>query len=127
MITDADLKEYLSSLGVSLPDSMVSAIVIKVNTVVDCMESNGYPETDIDMALKIAGGLIAVSMGAKMVSSQSADVVSQSYKYQTIEDVQSMLTNSLSLFDPNGCTNSVIPSKLNPSWFMAGVAQYGSN
>lgn len=125
-ITNEQLTEYLSSLGVSLPSAIVDGVVAKVNTAEACMIGAGYTASDIEMALLIAGGLVSISMGARVVKSQKADVVSQSYEYSSIDELQSMLENNLSLFDPSGCTNSVIPSNVNPSFLLAGVAQYNN-
>lgn len=116
MITSAQIKEYFASLGIALPDFMIDCITEKVNTVEPCMTSNNYAACDITMSLLIASGLIGISMGARKVTSHKADIVSQGYQYDSIEDLQDILTNNLSQFDPNGCTNSVIPVKKNASF-----------
>ena len=116
MITAEQVKEYFASIGITLPDFMVDCIVEKVNQVEQCMIDGGYSQCDITMSLLIASALIGISMGARKVSSQSADVVSQSYQYESIDDLQDILVNNLAQFDPNGCTSPVIPTKLNPSF-----------
>lgn len=116
MITSPQIKEYFASLGIVLPDFMIDCIVEKVNSVEPCMTGNSYSLCDITMSLLIASGLIGISMGARKVTSQKADIVSQNYQYDSIDDLQSILTNNLAQFDPSGCTNSIIPTKKNPSF-----------
>ena len=116
MITAEQVTEYFASLGITLPSFMIDCIVEKVNTVEQCMIDGGYSDCDITMSLLIAAALIGISMGARKVSSNSVDVVAESYKYESLTDLQDILNNNLSLYDPNGCTDSVTPTKVNPSF-----------
>lgn len=110
MITAEQVAEYFASIGITIPSFMIDCIVVKANSVIDCMIAGGYEECDITMALLIASALLGLSMGARKVASQSADVVSQSYKYDSMADLTDMLEDNLAVFDPNGCTNSIIPN-----------------
>lgn len=110
MITPEQIAEYFASIGITLPSFMIECIAEKVNAAEDCMITGGYSECDITMALLIASALLGLSMGARKVASQSAGKVAQSYKYDSMADLTDMLEDNLAVFDPNGCTNSIIPN-----------------
>ena len=120
-ITSEQVTEYFASVGITLPSFMIDCIVEKVNTVEQCMIDNGYAACDITMSLLLAAGLIGISMGAKKVSSNSVDVVSESYRFESLDDLQSLLDANLALYDPAGCTNSVTPTKVNPSFMFVST------
>lgn len=111
MLTLDQLLEYFASLGIQLPESTVQCIVDIVNSKYDCMVENGYSDCYITLALQLAASLIAISMGARMVASHSAGKVSQSYKYPTLDQIQTTAENNLNIYDPAGCTDDIIPAK----------------
>ena len=115
-VTKEQIKEFYESAGITLPDYMIDCIVETVNSVEQCMINGNYTACQITMSLSIAAALIGLSMGARKVSSNSVDVISEAYKYESLSDLQDILSNNLRQFDPNGCTDSVIPTKLNPSF-----------
>lgn len=118
MITIDELKEYFASIGIILPDVILNCIVTKVNSVSDCMINGGYDECDITMSMLVAGALIGISMGARKVSSQAVKGISQSFKYDSLSELQTMLENILNIYDPNGCTDSIIPAKVASGFIM---------
>ena len=111
MITSEQVKEYFASVGITLPDFMIDCIVEKVNTVEQCMVDAGYSACDITMSLLLASALIGISMGARKVSSNSVDVISEAYKYETLSDLQDIISNNLAMYDPSGCADKVTPTK----------------
>lgn len=66
----------------------------------------------------MASGLIGISMGARMISSESVDVLSHSFKYQSLEDLQDMLRNNLRVLDKWGCTKPIIPADVSNNSFI---------
>ncbi len=116
MITAEQVTEYFASLGITLPSFMIDCIVETVNSVERCMIDNGYTECNITLSLLNAAALIGISEGARKVTNNSVDVVSESYSYGTIEEIQNSITNNLRVRDPHGCTNSILPTKVNPSF-----------
>lgn len=120
-VTADQIKEYFETLGITLPDFMYECIAEKVNSIIECMIEAGYSDCDVTMALLIASGLIGIGMGARKVKSHKADIVSQSYEYDSIEDLQKILLNNLAMYDQNGCTDPVIPSTINTTFtFVTG-------
>ena len=121
MLTDEEIKEYFASLGVTLPDSMISCITSQVNKAYDCLIDNGADECAAKLALLMASGLIGISMGARMISSESVDVLSHSFTYKTLSELQTLLGNNLSLYDPWGCTSGLIPTSASASFLFGAV------
>ncbi len=119
MITKEQIKDFYASSGITLPDYMIDCIVETVNSVEQCMIDNSYTACQITMSQSIASSLIGLSMGARKVSSNSVDVISEAYRYESLSDLQDALSSNLSQFDPARCTDSVIPAKTNSAFLFA--------
>ncbi len=109
MITDEQAAEYLASVGVALPDFLLTALVAQVNSINECLEENYTP----GVALLIQSyllGLLALAQGDRYVSSESApNGASRSYRFMGYADRWRGLLNLLRGLDTAGCADMLIP------------------
>ena len=110
MITPNEAKEYLNTVGVSLPDFLLAALIEQVNTIDDCLSAH-YSEATALLIQCYLIGLMALGQGDRYVSSQTAPSgASQSFRYQSFSDRWSGLLSLLKGLDKHGCTVNLIPS-----------------
>lgn len=109
-MTEADAREYLAELGLSVPNIMLSALIARVSSVDDCISK--YPEESQTLIRYYLVGLLAITSGGRRIKSQGAPSgASQSYSYGTLVEQQRQLVNGLRLVDPDGCTSGLIPAE----------------
>lgn len=102
-------KQYLSELGLSLPDLVIQAILDTIEEHKDCLEAN-YPPSVIVLLYCYIFSLMAVAQGARFVSSQSLPGgLSRSFTYKTGIDLWNGQLNLLRLYDKKKCLESLIP------------------
>lgn len=105
-ITADDVKAFLAELGYSIPDSLLTPILCRVNSIIDCMNEAGYDDCTQQLILMYAAALMSASSGARKIKSQSAPSgASRSFEYG--DDAISWLRSSLSSLDTSGCTNTL--------------------
>lgn len=112
-MTPTEATTYLSQLGLSIPEPMLSLLIAKSQEANTCLEENGVSETDRTLISYYLLALFGVSGGYRVVTSQSAPSgASQSYKYGDNNLAQyRSLRNSLRALDPFGCTAGLIPAE----------------
>lgn len=107
-MNSADAAEYLSKLGLSLPETLVNAIVLRIESIDQCLDQY-TPDVKALIQYHLLG-LLSISFGARRVKSQSAPSgASQSYDYGTLVDQFRSLRGSLFLLDSDGCTAGMVP------------------
>lgn len=105
-ITAADVQQFLSELGYSIPGALLDPILCVVNKIIPCLEGAGYDECSAKLILMYAAALMATSSGARRIKSQGAPSgASRSFDYG--EDSITWLRNSLSQLDMSGCTGEL--------------------
>lgn len=108
-LTLAQAKEYLASIGISLPDFMLQIMIGQVGALDDCLALHYDPATALLIKLYLLG-LMGVASGDKYVSSESAPSgASRSYRYNNLSDRWRGTLGLLRGLDPFGCTSSLIP------------------
>ena len=110
-MTPAELSQYLSELGVSLPSPIVAAVVGKVEAL-DADLSAAYDADDVTLIKYFAGGVLALSTGARQIVSQGAVGASRSFQYV---DQLATLRASLLAIDTQGVTSDLVA--VTPSGF----------
>lgn len=106
-ITADDVKAFLAELGYSIPDSLLTPILCKVNSIIPCLVESGYDDCTQQLILMYSAALMCASSGARRIKSQGApNGASRSFDYG--DDPIAWLRNSLSALDTNGCS-SVLP------------------
>lgn len=105
-ITAADVKAFLAELGYSIPDSLLTPILCRVNSIIPCMDGAGYDDCTQQLILLYAAALMSASSGARRIKSQGApNGASRSFDYG--DDAISWLRDSLSALDTNGCADEL--------------------
>jgi len=111
-MTSAELSQYLSELGVSLPSVIVGAVVGKVEAL-DAELTAEYSADDVTLIKYYAGGVLALSSGARQIKSQGApNGASRSFEYG--DQIASLLA-SLAAIDTQGITSDLVA--VTPSGF----------
>lgn len=105
-ITADDVKAFLAELGYSIPDSLLTPILCRVNSIIECMGGAGYDDCTQQLILLYAAALMSASSGARRIKSQSApNGASRTFDYG--DDAIAWLRNSLAALDINGCTDDL--------------------
>lgn len=109
MLTTEQAKQYLDSVGVSLPDFMLSALVGQVSSIEACLTEHYTPGIATLIQCYLIG-LMGLAQGDRYISSQSAPSgASQSFRYQSFADRWSGLLSLLRGLDKHGCATGLIP------------------
>lgn len=109
-ITVEDAKQYLTSIGVTLPDVIVNALFGRLGNIELCMNGAGYDESTQDLIKLYLMSLFGLVSVDGQVSSQTAPSgASRSYRYGSLGDRYKSILASLRALDPNGCTGALIP------------------
>lgn len=120
-MTEAEARQYLAQLGLTIPDFMLSALVAKVGSIGVCIAQ--YPAESQTLIQAHLIGLLAISSGGRRVSSHSsASGASQSYTYGTLSEQMRQLKAALRLVDTEGCTDDLIPAEPGPQAAMYVVS-----
>ena len=105
-IKPEDVKAFLAELGYSIPDALLTPILCRVNSIIDCMDGAGYDDCTQQLILLYAAALMSASSGARKIKSQGAPSgASRSFEYG--DDAVKWLRNSLLSLDTNGCTDGL--------------------
>ncbi|EKY2006697.1 hypothetical protein QBS66_13445 [Cronobacter sakazakii] len=109
MITTAQAKEYLSSVGITLPDFILDALIEQVNSIQECLDAHYQPATALLIQMYLLG-LMGLGQGDRYISSQTAPSgASRSFRYQSFADRWSGSLSLLRGLDKYGCATSLIP------------------
>lgn len=109
MITDEQAKQYLASVGIVLPDFMLTLLVQRTALIQACLDEH-YDEATATLILLYLIGLFGVVQGDRYVTSQSAPSgASQSYRYGTLTERYRAASSLLGSLDPYGCTGPLVP------------------
>ncbi|CNL31007.1 Uncharacterised protein [Yersinia frederiksenii] len=109
MLTADQAKEYLDTVGISLPSFVLDALVEQANSIQECLDANYTPATALLIQLYLIG-LMGLGQGDKYISSQSAPSgASHSFRYQSFSDRWKGSLNLLRGLDKSGCATALIP------------------
>ena len=109
MITTEQAKEYLDSVGVNLPDFLLSALVEQANTISECLDQHYSPAVALLIQCYLLG-LMGLAQGDKYISSQTAPSgASRSFRYMAFADRWKGLLGLLRGLDKHGCATDLIP------------------
>ncbi|AVX37827.1 DUF7370 family protein [Yersinia massiliensis] len=113
MLTAEQAKEYLATVGISLPSFVLDALVEQANSIQECLDANYTPATALLIQLYLIG-LMGLGQGDKYISSQTAPSgASRSFRYQSFADRWNGSLSLLRSLDKHGCATAITPS--NPS------------
>lgn len=103
-------KAYLQSVGVSLPDFLLEALLEQVNTATECLNANGVPLAQQTLILSYLLGLMGLAQGDRYVTSERAPSgAARSYRYLSMSERWRALLGLLRNLDKYGCTEPLIP------------------
>lgn len=126
MITKEQASEYLKTVGVTLPDFLLDALVAQINSINECLDEHYDAGTALLIQMYLLG-LLGLAQGDKYISSQTApNGASRSFRYRDIGDRWRGLYGLLTGLDKYGCSTGLIPP--NPAQTAHGgiwVAQGG--
>lgn len=109
MITTAQAKEYLASVGISLPDFILDALVEQANSIQECLDAHYTPAAALLIQMYLLG-LMGLGQGDKYISSESAPSgASRSYRYGSFSDRWKSSLGLLRGIDKFGCATGLIP------------------
>ncbi|WXL23918.1 hypothetical protein WG219_11180 [Ectopseudomonas mendocina] len=109
MLTTEQAKEYLSTLGITLPGFVLQALVDNANSINECLDAN-YPAGTALLIQVYLVGLMALAQGDKYLSSQTAPSgASRSFRYQQFADRWRGTLSLLRGLDKHGCATELIP------------------
>ena len=118
-VTLQDVKDMMASLGFSLPDVVVQALLDDASTALECFEANGYPETRQTILIIYAvARLAALTGGAKITSQHAPSGASRSFTYDSAGT--DGLYDWIRANDPNDCLG-FLPLSGNDVGFFAVV------
>ena len=121
MITTEQAKEYLNSVGITLPDFILEALVEQANSIQECLDAHYSPATALLIQLYLLA-LMGLGQGDKYISSQTAPSgASRSFRYQSFTDRWKASVNLLRGLDKYGCATSLIPADPTASPAFAGI------
>ena len=110
MLTTDQAKQYLASVGITLPDFLVDLLVGQANSINDCLAEHYDAATATLIQLYLIG-LLALAQGDKYISSQTAPSgASRSFRYQGFADRWKGTLNLLRGLDRYGCASELIPA-----------------
>lgn len=105
-LTPEEIKGFLAELGYSIPDALLTPILCRVNSIIECMDGAGYDDCTQQLILLYAAALMSASSGARRIKSQSApNGASRTFDYG--DDAIAWLRNSLAALDTNGCSSAL--------------------
>lgn len=121
MITTDQAKEYLKSVGITLPDFILEALVEQANSIQECLDAHYSPATALLIQSYLLG-MMALGQGDKYVSSHTAPSgASESFRFQSFSDRWKGSLNLLRGLDKYGCANSLIPADPTATPAFAGI------
>lgn len=121
MITTDQAKEYLKSVGITLPDFILEALVEQANSIQECLDAHYSPATALLIQSYLLG-MMALGQGDKYVSSHTAPSgASESFRYQSFSDRWKGSLNLLRGLDKYGCATSLIPADPTATPAFAGI------
>lgn len=121
MITTEQAKEYLKSVGITLPDFILEALVEQANSIQECLDAHYSPATALLIQSYLLG-MMALGQGDKYVSSHTAPSgASESFRYQSFSDRWKGSLNLLRGLDKYGCATALIPADPTAAPAFAGI------
>lgn len=109
MITTEQAKEYLESVGITLPDFILQALLEQAGSIQECLDAH-YPPATALLIQSYLLGLMALGQGDKYISSQTGpNGASRSFRYLSFTDRWKASLGLLRGLDKYGCATSLIP------------------
>ena len=109
MITTEQAKEYLKSVGITLPDFILQALLEQAGSIQECLDAH-YPPATALLIQSYLLGLMALGQGDKYISSQTGpNGASRSFRYLSFADRWKASLGLLRGLDKYGCATSLIP------------------
>ncbi|CAH6636056.1 Gp11 [Pseudocitrobacter vendiensis] len=109
MITTEQAKEYLESVGITLPDFILQALLEQAGSIQECLDAH-YPPATALLIQSYLLGLMALGQGDKYISSQTGpNGASRSFRYLSFADRWKASLGLLRGLDKYGCATSLIP------------------
>lgn len=111
MLTIEQAKEYLQTIGVTLPDFLLSALMSQMQDIQACLDANGVGQGTQTLIYTYLLALLALAQGDKYISSQSAPSgASQSFRYMSLADRWKSINALLRGVDKFGCAGPLVPA-----------------
>ncbi|CFB70210.1 hypothetical protein N4219_09750 [Yersinia enterocolitica] len=120
MVTLEQAKQYLETVGITLPDFILQALIEQVNSIQECLDEH-YPASTALLIQLYLLGLMGLGQGDKYISSQTAPSgASRSFRYQSFTDRWNGSLSLLRGLDKHGCAAAITPPNPNNAAF-AGI------
>lgn len=109
-LTLAAAKEWLASLGLSIPDVVLQLLVDQINSADACLTANGVPDGTALLMKYYLLALFGVAQGNRYITQQRAPSgASQSYAFGTLQEGYKKYSTLLRGLDKFGCFGELTP------------------
>lgn len=103
-------KEWLASLGLSIPDMVLQLLVDQINSADECLNANNVPSGTAMLMKFYLLALFGVAQGNKYVTAERAPSgASRSYAFGTLAEGYSKYSTLLRGLDKFGCFGDLLP------------------
>ncbi|WP_024551897.1 DUF7370 family protein [Franconibacter helveticus 513] len=121
MVTIEEATEYLSSVGIELPNFVLQALVDQANSIQGCLDAH-YPASTALLIQVYLLALMGLGQGDKYISSQTApNGASRSFRFQSFSDRWKGALSLLRGLDKHGCATALIPADPTAAPAFAGI------
>jgi hypothetical protein len=109
-VTLEEVKEYLATQQIELPDSMLARMIARIAKYEQCFADHGYDSNDIYFIYCYLLALLALFGADGRVRSQGAPSgASRSFFFGSTAERWKQLSSLLAALDPEGCVSSLVP------------------
>lgn len=109
-ITIEQAREYLASIGITLPDFVLEILVSKINSIDECLIANGVSVDDARLIKIYLLTLLSIGQADRYVTSERAPSgAARSYKYGTLNDRWRSTLALLRALDKFNCAGPLVP------------------
>lgn len=110
-LTEAEIKAYLASVGIDLPEFMITILMGQTSTLDECLIANGVDPSTAKLIKLYLFALLSLANGGRYVTSQTAPSgASRSFKYPTLAERWSSILTMLRNLDKYGCATELTPA-----------------
>ena len=109
-ITVSDVVSFLESTGYTCDEGTIECIIETINASADtCFDANGYADCTVKLIKIYLSSLMCITSGSQKIQSEK-DLSGDSITFDTSQQTQSQLSQSIRALDKNGCVTSLIPA-----------------
>jgi len=126
-LTIEQAREYLASVGITVPAFMLQIMVDRANSIDACLIGAGYDDGAALLIKLYTVGLMGVVQGDRLITSQRAPSgAGQSFQYRSLTERYDAGLSLLRGLDTAGCATALIPADPTGGGAFFGVSTGGA-